>query len=120
MRVHRTLMITREKVAPGAFRNQPAGGNGMSTNWNKYSTPEATQIPERVGGRAEDNAVISMRVDLIQRIPGQSVEHTPTSVNRAHTDVWGDKKTDPQVRVEFTKIAFVEIGLEREPAEFLK
>lgn len=84
-----------ELVVPAAaLRNH---GNGMSTNWDKYSDAEAV----RHGSERhppEDYAVASFRVGGVRAIPSQGVEHTPIFVgpgdpgnSRSHTDVVGPK-----------------------------
>ncbi len=103
MRVHRNLLSADGAPEAGAFRDH---GSGMSTDWAKYSTPRDTLA------RANDpsaNAVIAMRVADIRGIPGQIVKHTPTSKNRAHTDVIGEKKKDAEVRLKFQRLSRVVI-----------
>jgi hypothetical protein len=87
---------------PGAFRDH---NGGMSTDWEKYSTPQNTQ---QRGRKPDENGVIKMRVQKIRAIANQSVHHTPVQNtppkpdNRAHTDVVGEK--DTQSRLQFTRI----------------
>lgn len=108
MLVHIDHRKKNGSVAPGAFRNQ---GDGMSTNWEKYSSPEATQEQARIPSA---NAVISMIVGKVRDTPGQSVVHTPKIKlnNRAHTDVYGEKKKNPEVRIKLKRIANIEIPFE--------
>ena len=98
MRVHRQYINDDGELAPGVFKNH---GSGMSTDWNKYSTPTITL--ERAKDLSQ-NGVIEMGAGDARDIPGQTVEHTPDFVgnNRAHTDVFGEK--DPEVRLKFTRI----------------
>jgi hypothetical protein len=113
MRVHKN-MVLQGKVLPGAFRNQ---GAGMSTDWEKYSTPEETR--QRARKPPEEYAVISLIVDEVLQLPGQTVEHTPVQPNpavgepgnRAHTDVYGEKKKDPEVRKAFMRIYTMQLPL---------
>ena len=102
MRVH-NMYRKNGSVAPGAFRDQ---GNGMSTNWAKYSTPESTQEQAKI---PSDNAVISFVVGEVRLIPSQSVVHTPDIErdNQAHTDVIGEK--DTEVRLKLKRIANIGI-----------
>ena len=85
MRVHR-MWIRDGAVLPGAFKNRGAAGAaplGMSTNWAKYSTAEATRK------QAKDPAVqgvIELVAGDVRRVPGQTIEHTPLDENRAHTE----------------------------------
>ena len=100
MRVHQSQIDETGAPFPGAFKDRDGG---MSTDWNKYSIPEETRSR---GKNPKENAVISMNVDKVRRIPGQVVNHTPSIEfnNRAHTDVIGDKKNNPEVRVLFGRI----------------
>jgi len=66
----------------------------MSTDWSKYSTPEATLGRAR---KPEDNGVVEMLVGSVRAISTLVVEHTPLPENRAHTEVFGNK--DVEVRV---------------------
>ena len=80
----------------------------MSTDWEKYAT--ANECRNRAKAPA-DNAVIRVNAGRIRRIPGQTVEHAPIPENRAHTEVYGDKKSDPEVRVRFLQLSTIEIPL---------
>lgn len=79
----------------------------MSTDWNKYATPEECRARARV---PDDNGVVEMVAGRIEReIPEQKVEHTPIQgrgdipENRAHTDVIGPKEEDPETQVLFSR-----------------
>lgn len=98
MRIHR-VWIRDGELLPGVFQNR---GAGMSTDWNKYSTPSETQK------RAIDpsmNGVIQLVVGDVREIPQQKVVHTPNRErnNRAHTDVFGEK--DTEARLKFKRIS---------------
>lgn len=95
MRVHRNNQVNGA-LAPGAFRDQPPGGErpGMSTDWSRYAAPEDTLGRAR---KPEDNGVVEMLVGHVRAIPNLLVEHMPLPDNRAHTDVYGKK--DVEVRV---------------------
>ena len=103
MRVHRQNIDENGKLKPGAFRNLPKElpGSGMSTDWEKYTTPDETQQRARTPA---DNAVIQLLCGDIRNIPGQTVVHTPNRElnNRAHTDVFGEKT--PEVRLKLMAI----------------
>ena len=73
----------------------------MSTDRSKYATPEQTQQRAR---SPADNAVIEFGVGAVRAIPSQRVGHSPTVDNRAHADVSGPKRTDPEVRRRFSRI----------------
>ena len=87
------------EVSPGAFKNH---GDGMSTDWEKYSTPRETRARAK---KPAKNAVVSLIASKVAEVPGQRVEHTPDIElhNRAHTDVFGEK--DEEVRVKLRRIA---------------
>ncbi len=76
--------------------------DGMSTDWNKYSTPAQTR--NRIYGSkpAWRGGVIQMVVGEVRKIPGQSVQHAPLADNRAHTNVKGRKNT--QERYLFMRV----------------
>ena len=109
MRVHRQFMAGPARVMPIAFRNHPPEGGAMSTDWDRYSTPVECRGRARVPA---ENAVIRMKVGQVRQIPDQTVVHSPLPENRAHTDVLGDKKADPEVRVRFLQIMEVVIPLQ--------
>lgn len=86
---------------PKVFANHPDddGQMAMSTDWNKYCSPEATKnrttrrIPEHYG-------VIRLNVGGVEDIPEQEVVHAPVfnnpekptePNNRGHTNVLGPK-----------------------------
>jgi hypothetical protein len=107
MRVHKSQLPDGD-IAPGAFKNRPTTKDGMSTDWEKYATPQDTCNRGRV---PTDNAVIRLLVGDVRKIPDQTVVHTPDlkTENRAHTDVYGDK--NPEVRVKLIRISKIEISL---------
>jgi hypothetical protein len=117
MRVHKNWLDDNGEPKPGAFRNHPTRSDGMSTDWNKYATPEECRLRGRT---PDDNAVVQFSVEDVRGIPEQIVEHTPIYeplsnpplFNRAHTDVFGEKSTE--VRFHFMKIYSFIIKLEKE------
>ena len=117
MRVHKNNLDSNGEPIPGAFRNQPTRADGMSTDWQKHSTPEEGKARART---PDDNAVIVLSVAAIREIADkQMVEHTPIyeplaappNFNRAHTDVFGEKTTE--VRFHFMNIYRFAIRLEK-------
>jgi hypothetical protein len=77
----------------GVFRDQQGG---MSTDWNKYSSPEEAR------GRCSipaDNAIIKLSVAGIRLIEQLSVVHEPLPANRAHTEVFGEKSTEARMKL---------------------
>ena len=110
MAVHWRAFKTNGTVAPAAFRNH---GEGMSTDWSKYSSPYETRQRRK---KPADNAVVVMNVGTVRAIPGQRVVHSPLLINRAHTDVQGEKSKDPEVRVKLRRAAEIIIPLEEDGA----
>jgi hypothetical protein len=107
MRVHKSYLANGD-IAPGTFKNRPTPQDGMSTDWEKYATPQDTRDRGRVSA---DNAVIRLLVGDIRKIPAQTVTHTPDAKtqNRAHTDVFGEKT--PEVRIKLRRISEIVIPL---------
>jgi hypothetical protein len=117
MRVHKNHIEPTGQILLIAFRNHgnpndPGLEPGMSTDWQKYSSPE--ECRERAsdfGKDPERYEVIQMNVGQIRGIPNQRVEHTPIHkpdnspphLNRAHTDVFGEK--DEEARLELFKLS---------------
>jgi hypothetical protein len=97
MRVHWRNLGDDGTPNVGAFRDHCGG---MSTDWNKYSSAQETLNRARVPGH---NAIIEMNVEDVRSIPHQSVQHSPCPENRAHTNVIGDKRGDPEVRIKFQR-----------------
>jgi len=84
-RIHKMYYEDVPNVIPGSgFRPQ---GKSLSTDWNKYSTPERSRQRATI---PEDNRIVEMNVGDVRVIP-LTVNHTPdhVEVNRAHTDVLG-------------------------------
>lgn len=97
MRVHKMYLAEGELI-PGVFQNKPKD-SGMSVDWGKYSTPQATQARAKV---PLDNGVISFTAAAARSIPNQTVEHFPIFDNQSHAQVNGVK--DVEVRARFMKI----------------
>lgn len=92
MRIHRSY-FRDGKLIPGAFKDH---GGGMSTDWEKYSSPTDTHQRART---PKDNAVIAMMAGDVRAVPGLVISHSPIPENRAHTDVIGEKTTEVRVRL---------------------
>jgi len=102
MRVH--IINVRDDIpTPGAFKNH---GDGMSTDWSKYSTAQETL---RRAKHSSKNGVIKMIVGEVRGLSGQRVEHTPIATNQAHTDIFGEK--DEEIRIKFRRICRLVIPL---------
>ena len=105
MRVHKTY-LTGEGLNPGVFNDKEGG---MSTDWNRYSTPQQAQ------GRAKTpahNGIISLNVGGVREAQ-MTVSHEPISQNRAHTEVIGEK--DSEARLKLLRLARWEIGVPQQP-----
>lgn len=100
MRVHRVDLDETGTPKPGAFKNRPKGASGMSTDWDRYATPQST----RRSGRKppEEYAVVSLPAGPVRHVGWQSVIHSPLRDNRAHTEVEGPK--DPEVRLALRRL----------------
>lgn len=117
MRVHKNHIEPNGQILLIAFRNHgdsddPSIEPGMSTDWQKYSTPEECRKRAKdIGKDPQKYEVIQMSVKRIRAIPSQRVEHTPIYnpnaspplLNRAHTDVFGEK--DEEARLELFKLS---------------
>jgi hypothetical protein len=95
-------LVDRGIIYPGAYINH---GRGMSTNWDKYSTPENTRNMARKDRDPNTYTVVSLNAGRVRGIVAspQFVEHTPRNHNRAHTDIVGEKTLD--ARIQFSRIA---------------
>lgn len=108
MRIYRNFYDFADgRPLPTAFRDH---GGSMSTDWEKYSTAEETRNRVDPSKDPLDNAVIALVVQRVRAIRGLRVEHSPDYAhhNRAHVDVFGDKKA-PGVRLTLSQICTVEI-----------
>jgi hypothetical protein len=118
MRGHRQFLKPDGSLSAACFRNRPDDSGGMSTDWERYSTPEDTR--NRARGPM-DNAVIALNVGQVRMIPDQVVQHSPVfghpdlPDNRAHTDILGSKEHDPEVRRRFQRIAIIVLSLSESP-----
>ena len=117
MRVHRQWIKPDGTLWPTCFKNRPDDRGAMSTDWDRYSTPEETRRRAR---RPGDNAVVAMNVGQVRAIPEQRVQHSPVfghpdlTDNRAHTDVHGSKEQGPETQLAFRRIATVVLPLSPE------
>ncbi len=71
-------------IPPGAFHDM----NGISVDWDKYSTPVETQQRAREPAKT---GVIQVNAGYVRTIKNLSVDHTPETGNRAHSDINGLK-----------------------------
>jgi hypothetical protein len=98
-RVHNNLLLISrnfDEIPPYAFKDN----NGISTEWNKYSTPEETRQ------RALDpkkNGVIKIKVEIIRQFQNFSVNHAPIPLNRAHSNINGLKTYKKEDQTDIRK-----------------
>src|SRR5579863_5549249 len=104
MRAHRAHFRNGE-LLPGVFKTQ---GEGMSVDWEKYSTAEQTRLRAK---KPDENAVLSLPVISIRNIKPLRVVHEPDpqTSNRAHTEVFDMPKAEQlaEARVKLLRIAVV-------------
>ncbi len=130
MRVHRNEVVYVVKndallpePKPSVFKNRadpqmPSTPAGMSTDWNKYSSPEQTRARSR-RSEPNDNGVLVLNAGKVRLIPLQTVDHTPirriptdptSQDNRSHTDVHGPKSPKegktPDERIAIAQVRF--------------
>jgi len=99
-RVHKND-IREEEVLPGAFKER---GEGMSTNWDKYSSPEDLI---KIATVPHDNCVIELNVGAVRTIEDLVVIHAPIVDNQAHSHVIGiprNKSLKTKVRAKLQEI----------------
>lgn len=92
MRVH-MKMLPEGKLHAGVFK---AHGDGMSTDWEKYSTPEDTRFRAL---QPDMNGVIALVTGTVRSIENLEVRHAPDDdgKNRAHTLIIGiDAQSDQE------------------------
>ncbi len=107
MRAH-DVYFRGKALQPGVFRVHE---DGMSVDWDKYSTPEQTR--QRTSQPLR-NAVIRLPVVGIRDIGDLDVKHTPYPANRAHSDVVGIPNGGEdltEVRASLLDISRVSIAL---------
>ena len=92
-------------ISPSAFNNQ---GDGMSVDWQKYSTPEKTR--NIVSNQKKDPlefGVAKIKAVKIREIEEQTLNHAPSKRNRAHSTVFGAKNV--KIRRRFQQCAIMVI-----------
>ena len=99
MRLWREHIKRNGQIARVVFQDH---GGAMSTDWDRYSTPEESQ---RIGPKpSQEYGVIGLNVEGVRSFPPEmTVEHSPTVANRAHTNVVGEKT--PEARVKLRRLS---------------
>lgn len=103
-RVHKSF-FRQEKLIPGAFREI---GDGMSVDWEKYSTPVDSIFRAKI---PSDNGMVSLIVGNIREINLEAT-HKPSEKNRSHSIVKGKEgkiQDDPEIRLKLMKMSKWEI-----------
>ena len=112
MRAHR-VYFREGKLQPDVFKEQ---GDGMSVDWDKYSTAKETK--KRARKNPQDNAVVRKCAGRIREIASLRVEHQPDRVrqNRPHSNVLGlPARNTPdlvEVRVKLRRISTIVLPLD--------
>ncbi len=98
-RVH-VSFIREGKLHPGVFREK---GGSISTDWDRYSTPEESRRRARV---PEENGIIALGAGRVRAIDELSIRHSPdrTTPNRAHTDILGLPPDDAATRIARNRV----------------
>ncbi len=90
LRVHKEQIDDDGAPIPRAFEEH---GEGMSTNWARFATPESTRqevLKNPKGAKDPNNyGVVSFVVGEVRQIEDTTVKHSPLEENQAHTDVTG-------------------------------
>jgi hypothetical protein len=104
-----------KKIKLVAFDPHPKGSTQMSTNWQKYSTPQDLQ---QLAKAPEKNGVVSFVVEKLRQIPYPlQVIHDPivseSFRNQAHALVYDIpfRKNDIGIRVKLRDICSWEIPI---------
>lgn len=97
----------------------PSSRKGMSTDWEKYSTPQECRRRALLYGKDPNRyEVIQLNVGEVREIPDQTVEHTPIYephatppiINQAHTDVFGEKDDEARVMLRLISDPAIPFG----------
>jgi hypothetical protein len=90
LRVHIALLPSKV-LHPGIFREQ---GEGMSTDWEKYSTAEEARRRARDPSK---NGIVALVAGVVRSIDDLEVRHAPDYArrNRAHSLVLGIDSPGP-------------------------
>ncbi len=96
MRIHRDWLLDNGEVKPGFFRNIPPD-DGMSCDWDKYST--AAQTKERARN-PNFNGVLQFAACDARSLPDQHLAHDPQQENRAHSQLFGEKTTEIRLKLK--------------------
>lgn len=102
MRIHADFLKCGDPI--GAYQDRKGG---MSTDWDRYSTAQEAR------NRAKNpkmNGIVRLHVKKVRELEDMLVEHAPLPLNRAHSEVFGEKT--PQIRLMLNRMAEWVIRLE--------
>lgn len=85
-----------DEIPPYAFKDN----NGISTEWNKYTTPEESQ---QRALEPNKNGVIQIKVGFVKQFKYLSVDHAPIPQNRAHSNINGLKSYKKEDQTDIRK-----------------
>lgn len=76
----------------------------MSVDWERYSTAEESLARAK---KPAKNGIVRFVTQEVRAIDSLTVEHRPSwkEQNRAHSEILGDKRTNPEVRVALRRAA---------------
>lgn len=96
-RVPRSQMRHEDRLHEGVFRDR---GDGMSVDWEKYSTANETRARGRLP--PEDYGILAFLVGAIRgiRTPQLTVVHEPLEENQAHAGVHGVNANKTMARLK--------------------
>ena len=106
-RLHATVDFRDGIVKPRAFQERGEGdARGMSTDWDKYSTPKKSRDRVREFGKDPANYRIGkFMVGVLRNELLLSVTHQPFDENRAHTSVTGiDGERETELRLKLRDV----------------
>lgn len=102
-RLHVTVDFRDGIIKPRAFQERGEGDErGMSTDWEKYSTPKKSRDRVREHGKDPANYRIGKFIaGILRNELLLSVNHQPVAENRAHTNVIGiDGERETELRLK--------------------
>ena len=102
-RIHKSYVVDGE-VVPGAFQERGEGdGRGMSTDWERYSTAEASWLRSKLPAENGIGEFIAAEVRAIDL----EVSPVPLPDNRAHSHIKGiphDGQLKVQARLKLKRL----------------
>ena len=105
-RAHK-MYIRDGLLTPGVFREIE---DGMSADWEKYSTPEQTR--QRASKNHLQNGIVSFITGQLRNKLNLEVLHSPSRENRAHSLIKGKEKKiqhNPEIRLKLLNVCQWEI-----------